>query len=79
MIVDQIVSRIRKTYYALKDSIQPYKKARWAFFLCLLLTYKLKEFSFDIATYLIVFYLLQLAISYFTPQGVLDIDEDEEQ
>jgi hypothetical protein len=32
--------------------------------------------SFDIATYLIGFYLLQLLISYFTPRGVSDDSED---
>jgi hypothetical protein len=35
--------------------------------------------SYDIATYLIGFYLLQLLIGYFTPKGVIEGDVDEQE
>jgi len=57
-----------------------HKKIRWTFTSILIFSYiySVQTVSFDIATYLIGFYLLQLLIGYFTPRGVIDdIDEEE--
>ena len=54
-----------------------YRKSRWAFTLGIVLLYlqNINSMTFDIVTYLIGFYLLQLVLGYFTPKG---INEDED-
>lgn len=63
---------MRRSYYALINKMVLYRKARWACTLAIVLVYAqtVQRMSFDIATYLIGFYLLQLLVGYFTPKGI---------
>lgn len=80
MLVTQGISKLRRIYYALINKMVLHKNIRWTFTSILIFSYiySVQTVSFDIATYLIGFYLLQLLIGYFTPRGVVDdIDEEE--
>lgn len=81
MLVTKAVSKCRRGYYTLINRLTMFKKTRWAFTFVLVLLYieTVQSSSYDIATYLIGFYLLQLLIGYFTPKGVLDDDVDEQE
>ena len=77
MLATRAICRARVFYYSLVGRLVLYPRARW---LCTLLLvtayiYNAQRASYDVATYLIGFYLLQLLLSYYTPQGV----EDEPQ
>jgi len=40
--------------------------------------YRVYGLAYNVITYLIGFYLLQLVIGYFTPKGLEEIDENED-
>ena len=54
------------------NTINPHTKVRWSFTASLALAYAVTSPNIcsDIITYLISFYLLTMAINYFTPKGV---------
>ena len=58
------------------DSTMRYRKTRWAFSLVLVAWYfyRTMGMSYDVVTYLIGFYLLQMMVSYFTPKGLEEED-----
>jgi Rer1 family len=68
------MGRVRRSYYALINKMVLYRKARWCFTLAIVLVYAqtVQRMSFDVATYLIGFYLLQLLVGYFTPRGITE-------
>lgn len=74
MLVTKGIGKIRRIYYMLVNKLGYYKKIRWTITLLLIATYiqTVQAVSYDIVTYLIGFYLLQLLIAYFTPRGVTD-------
>ena len=78
MLATRAICRARMFYYSLVGRLVLYPRARW---LCTLLLvtayiYNTQRASYDVATYLIGFYLLQLILSYYTPQGIEDEPED---
>jgi Rer1 family len=81
MLATKVISKFRRTYYALINRLALYKYMRWTFTFVLVLLYieTVQSSSYDIATYLIGFYLLQLLIGYFTPKGVIDDDVDAQE
>lgn len=75
MLATQGLHFIRRRYYHFVSLTIRHRKSRWAFTLLLavLYLYRAVGLSYDVITYLIGFYLLQLLVSYLTPKG---IDED---
>lgn len=53
----------------------PYKYSRWALTASLILLYLERSYgmSYYIVTYLIAFYVLQVAIGFWTPKGLEEI------
>ena len=78
MLASSCISYFRRKYYFLIDSTMRFRKTRWIFTLSLIVWYFYRTIglSYDIITYLIGFYLLQMMVSYFTPKG---LEEDEEE
>ena len=72
--------RIRSKYYYVLDSTLPFTKLRWAstLFLILIYFYRCFGMSYDVITYLISFYVLQIIVNYFTPKGLMEIEEEGE-
>ena len=77
MLATSFISYFRRKYYFFVDSTMQFKRTRWALTLLLVVEYFYRTFgqSYDIITYLIGFYLLQMMVSYFTPQGVDEFTE----
>jgi hypothetical protein len=61
------------------DKTLHYKKIRWFFTTTLIpiYFYRVDGLSYDVITYLIGFYLLQLFSSYLTPIGIPENESDE--
>ena len=76
MLATQGLHFIRKRYYHFVGLTIHRRRLRWSFTLLLaaLYLYRAVGLSYDVITYLIGFYLLQLLVSYLTPKG---IDEQE--
>jgi hypothetical protein len=73
MLATKVIGRARRAYYYLINRLALHRKLRWSATLALLVTYiQTAQASYDIATYLIGFYLLQLLLGYFTPRGIDD-------
>jgi hypothetical protein len=72
MLATQGVNYIRRRYYYFVGQTHHYQKSRWLFTLALVTTYfyRVAGLSYDVITYLIGFYLLQLLVSYLTPKGL---------
>ncbi len=72
MLATKGISKIRRLYYNLIAKTIVYSKIRWIFTLLLAALYAERSFgmSYTIITYIIGFYLLQLALNYFTPKGL---------
>ena len=80
MLPTSIFSRIRRKYYYIIDSTLPFAKLRWLFTLILIIIYFYRCFgmSYDVITYLIGFYIFQIMINYFTPKGLIEVEEEAE-
>ena len=80
MLATRGICRARMFYYSLVGRLVLYPRTRWLCTLLLVIAYiqNTKKVSYDVATYLIGFYLLQLILNYFTPQGIEE-EEDESQ
>lgn len=78
MLVTRGIGKARRLYYAMVNRMIMHRKTRWTTTLLVVMAYiqTVQAVSYDIATYLIGFYLLQLLISYFTPKGVTDDFDD---
>ena len=74
MLATKGICIARKYYYSMVNRTILYKKTRWIITLMLVLLYleRVKGLSYDVITYLIFFYILQLVISYFTPKGLVE-------
>jgi hypothetical protein len=73
MLATRMIGKTRRLYYSLINRLALYRKLRWTATLALVAAYiQTAQASYDIATYLIGFYLLQLLIGYFTPRGLED-------
>ena len=72
MLVTKGISKLRKFYYAFINRLVLYLKMRWSITILIVVAYfkTIQTFSYDIVTYIIGFYLLQLLISYLTPRGI---------
>jgi len=72
MTVGSVCSKIHRMRYTFMNSIAPHIHLRWTFTLAIVLVYVVTSASIlsDLITYLIAFYLLTIAINYFTPRGV---------
>ena len=72
MLATRAISRVRKCYYGMVGKTIMYRKFRWIFTFCLAALYAERSYgmSYAIITYIIGFYLLQLALKYFTPRGI---------
>jgi hypothetical protein len=81
MLVTQGIGKLRRVYYTFVNRLVLYRKSRWAATLVFVCFYiqTAAQVSFDIATYLIGFYLLQLLVSYLTPRGVSDESNEQEE
>jgi len=81
MLVTQGISKLRRVYYTFVNRMVLYRKSRWTATLVCIFFYiqTAAQVSFDIATYLIGFYLLQLLVSYLTPRGVTDEINDQDE
>jgi hypothetical protein len=80
MLVTKGISNLSKCYYNMIDHLIQYKVSRWIFTLALCLFYFERSYglSYYIVTYLIGFYLLQLAVNYVTPKGLEEVDDEVE-
>lgn len=74
MEVRSFCSRLRSFRYTFINAIAPHRRTRWSFTGVLGLAYGVTSRSVcsDVITYLIAFYLLTIAINYFTPKGVAE-------
>lgn len=72
MLASLGVNLIRRRYYHFVGLTMHYRKTRWLFtvFLACFYLYRVAGLSYDVITYLIGFYLLQLLVSYLTPKGL---------
>jgi hypothetical protein len=79
MLVSRTANYIRRRYYFLVDKTLHFKKTRWFLTatLVVLYFYRVDGLSYDVITYLIGFYLLQLFSSYLTPIGVPENENEE--
>jgi hypothetical protein len=82
MLATTALCKIRRHYYHMLDSIIPYLRIRWCVTLLLACGYWIRcmGMSYDIITYLLGFYFVQLLVKYFTPKGLeepLEEDVDE--
>lgn len=80
MLATKTICKLRRKYYFLIDSIVGYKRARWLFTLSLLAAYFYRciGMSYDVISYLLGFYVLQLVVGYFTPKGLVEVEDEEE-
>ena len=80
MLATKAICILRRKYYYLVDCTIPYKRTRWSLTLAIIsyYFYRCIGASYDIITYLIGFYILQLIVSYFTPKGLVEVDEEIE-
>ena len=80
MLATKGICALRKYYYSLINKTMLYKKTRWIITAMLVLLYieRVKGMSYDVITYLIFFYVLQLIISYFTPKGLVEEEPEED-
>lgn len=85
MFIRQGMRKVRGLHYAATNAIVPFTASRWAFTGVIIAVYMgtTTDFCADLNTYLVGFYLLMLALSYFLPKGVPDdmdssFDDDEE-
>ena len=70
--------------YTFMNSIAPHLHLRWTFTLAIVIAYAVTSANIlsDVVTYLIAFYLLTIAINYFTPRGVsseIGMDSNDEE
>ncbi len=72
MLASLGVNLVRRRYYHFVGLTLTYRKSRWLFtvFLAFVYLYRVAGLSYDVITYLIGFYLLQLLVSYLTPKGL---------
>ena len=72
MLVTKGIGKVRRLYYSFINTLVLYFKIRWSITIAIVLAYfqTIQAFSYDIVTYIIGFYLLQLLISYLTPRGI---------
>ncbi len=72
MLASQGINYIRRRYYFIVSLTIRHRKIRWMFtaLLACLYLYSAIGLSYDVITYLIGFYLLQLLVSYLTPKGL---------
>lgn len=72
MLVGSVRSKMRRIHYTFMNAIAPHFRLRWSLTFVLLTAYAVTSADIlsDIITYLIAFYLLTIAINYFTPKGV---------
>jgi Rer1 family len=77
-----IAMRVRRAYYSCTSHILPFRKMRWTTTLALLCVYfQTAQPNYPLPSYLLVFYLLHLAVAYLTPHGIalaLDDQQDEQ-
>ena len=75
MLATKTICRIRRKYYFFIDSIINYKKSRWIFTLSLFIIYFYRSIgmSYDVISYLLAIYILQLIVGYFTPKGLVEV------
>jgi Rer1 family len=80
MLVSHSISKLRRIYYTFVNRMLLYRKTRWtATLICVFFYFQTAaQVSFDVVTYLIGFYLLQLLVSYLTPRGVTGDIEDRD-
>ena len=78
MLATKAICRVRKNYYSLINRTVLHKKTRWLTTAVLVLLYleRVRGLSYDVITYLIFFYILQLIISYFTPKNLVEEDPE---
>lgn len=76
MLASQGFNYLRRRYYSFVSLTIPHKKLRWCSTLLLALVYLYRALglSYDVITYLIGFYFLQLLVSYMTPKGLEEED-----
>ena len=81
MLATKGICALRKYYYSLINKTMLYKKTRWIITTMLVALYLEKVWgsSYDVISYLIFFYILQLIISYFTPKGLVEDEPEEDQ
>ncbi len=74
MLATKAICKLRRKYYFLIDSVVRYKKPRWFFTVSLMIIYFYRciVMSYDVISYLLGFYILQLLVSYFTPKGLVE-------
>lgn len=79
MLASSGINYIRRRYYYFIGQTHHYRKTRWFFTLILvtLYFYRIAGLSYDVITYLIGFYLLQLLVSYLTPKGLEENEAEE--
>jgi hypothetical protein len=72
MLASQGINYIRRRYYYFVNLTIRHRKLRWVFtfLLASVYLYRAIGLSYDVITYLIGFYLLQLLVSYLTPKGL---------
>lgn len=72
MLASRGVNYLRRRYYCFVGKTIHYLKVRWVTTLCIiaLYFYRVAGLSYDVITYLIGFYLLQLIVGYLTPKGL---------
>ena len=77
MLATTLICRVRRKYYYLIDYFSNYKKQRWFFTFLLVLTYfyRCMGMSYDVITYLLGFYILQLIVGYYTPKGLVEVED----
>ena len=80
MLASAGLTYIRRRYYTFISLSIHHRKLRWmlTFFLATFYLYRAVGLSYDVITYLIGFYFLQLLVSYLTPKG-LEEEESYEQ
>lgn len=73
------VNYIRRRCYYIMDKTLHYRKTRWFLTgtLVIIYFYRADGLSYDVITYLIGFYLLQLLSSYLTPMGLLENETED--
>ena len=77
--VTTALNSVRRKYYYLNNTITPYPKIRWSFLFTLVCLYFYRAYGleYNVVTYLILFYLLQVGVGFITPQGLSDTSESD--
>lgn len=72
MLVSAGLTYARRRYYNFVSLTIHHRKLRWilTFILASIYLYRALGLSYDVITYLIGFYFLQLLVSYLTPKGL---------